>query len=135
MTKTTIKTALFAVFTAILLASAVAPASADIKNYEFQLVKNEVKKGDGAIVDVRLMNTVTQKPVSDAVIFAQRIDMAPDGMEMMASPIKLMPTTEPGLYRFETSLSMEGRWRLSLSAKVQGEQGSVESQLILKAVP
>ena len=75
------------------------------------------------------------KPVPDAVIFAQRIDMAPDGMEMMASPIEAVPSTEPGTYRFKTNLVMAGGWRLSLGAKVQGETGTLENKLILKAVP
>jgi hypothetical protein len=30
---------------------------------------------------------------------------------------------------------MQGRWQLSLGAKVQGENGSVENKLIVTAVP
>lgn len=111
------------------------PLRADIKDYEFQLVQTELKKGDGAIVAVRLMNKKTGKPVPDAVIFAKRIDMAPDGMASMAETIEQMPVQEPGVYRFKTNLTMAGRWQLSLGAKVQGETGSVESKLILKAIP
>jgi hypothetical protein len=61
--------------------------------------------------------------------------MAPDGMEMMASSIEQLPSNEPGVYRFKTELSMQGRWQLSLGAKVQGEEGSVESKLVVKALP
>ena len=119
-----------------LLGMAVAsPVRADIKDYEFQLVQGELKKGDGAIVAVRLMNKKTSKPVSDAVIFAKRIDMAPDGMATMDSPLEALPSTEPGVYRFKTNLMMAGRWQLSLGAKVQGETGTVESKLVLKALP
>ena len=110
-------------------------ARADIKDYEFQLVQTELKKGDGAIVAVRLINKKTGKPVPDAVIFAKRIDMAPDGMGSMAESIEQMPAQEPGVYRFKTNLTMAGRWQLSLGAKVQGETGSVESKLVLKATP
>ena len=117
------------------LTFALTPLRADIKDYEFQLVQTEVKKGDGAIVAVRLMNKKTGKPVPDAVIFAKRIDMAPDGMASMAETIEQMPVQEPGVYRFKTNLTMAGRWQLSLGAKVQGETGSVESKLILKATP
>ena len=111
------------------------PALADVKDFEFQLVQTEVKKGDGAVVAVRLINKKTGKAVPDAVIAAKRIDMAPDAMAEMAAPIEQMPSTEPGVYRFKTNLSMAGRWQLSLGAKVQGETGTVESKLILKAVP
>jgi hypothetical protein len=116
-----------------LLGFGLASVRADIKDYEFQLVQTEVKKGDGAIVAVRLMNKKTGKPVPDAVIFAKRIDMAPDGMASMAEKIDQMPAQEPGVYRFRTNLTMAGRWQLSLGAKVQGETDSLESKLILKA--
>jgi len=109
------------------------PARADVKDYEFQLVQSQVKTGDGGIVAVRLVNKKTGKPVLDAVIFAKRIDMAPDGMPTMEAPIELLPSTEPGIYRFKTNLSMVGGWQLSLGAKVQGETGTVESKLVLKA--
>ena len=109
-------------------------AQAEIRDYEFRLVKDEMKKGD-AEVAVRLVNRKTGKLVPNAVIFAKRIDMAPDGMEMMASSIEQLPSTEPGVYRFKTELSMQGRWQLSLGAKVQGENGSVENKLIVTAVP
>jgi hypothetical protein len=109
-------------------------AMADIKDYEFQLVQSEMKKGDGAVVEVRLVDKRTAKPVPDAVIFARRIDMAPDGMPTMTAPLEQLPSTEPGVYRFRTNLMMEGGWRLSLGAKVQGETGTVEDKLVLKAL-
>src|SRR5262245_11552725 len=102
-----------------------APALADIKDYEFQLAQNEAKKGE-AVIAVRLVNKKTGKAVPDAVIAAKRIDMAPDGMAEMATRIDQLPTTEPGVYRFKANLSMEGRWQLSLGAKVQGETGTGE---------
>ena len=58
-------------------------ARADIKDYEFQLVDKTAKKGD-AIISVRLVHKPDGKPVPDAVIFATRLDMAPDGMQEMA---------------------------------------------------
>jgi hypothetical protein len=111
------------------------PARADVKDYEFQLTQPEMKKGDGAVIAVRLVNKKSGKTVPDAVIFAKRIDMAPDAMQEMTAPLDQLPSTEPGVYRFKTNLMMEGRWRLSLGAKVQGEEGTVANQLVLKAVP
>lgn len=125
-------------FQAALIGMAVAGsatiARADIKDYEFQLVDNTVKKGD-AIIAVRLIHKPDGKPVSDAVIFAKRLDMAPDGMEAMKTTIEAAPSTEPGIYRFKAAVTMEGGWQLSLGAKVQGETGTVESKLVLKATP
>ena len=117
---------------AVLLAATAATATADIKDYEFQLVEKELKQGE-AEVAVRLLHTPSGQAVPNAVIFAKRIDMGPDGMETMESPIEAMPSTEPGVYRFKTNLTMAGNWALSLGAKVQGETGTLENKLVLKA--
>jgi len=122
--------------TIVLLSAALtAPLRAGVQDYEFQLVQGEVKKGDGTIIAVRLVDKRSDKPVPDAVISAKRIDMAPDGMADMAGRIEQLPSTEPGIYRFKTSLSMQGKWQLSLAAKVQGEAGTVESKLVVKVLP
>jgi cyanate lyase len=116
----------------IALAASAPQAHADIKDYQFELVQQEIKKGD-ATVAVRLVNKKTGQPVSNAVIIAKRLDMAPDAMAEMTTPLEPLPSTEPGVYRFKTNLTMEGRWQLSLGAKVQGETGTVENKLVLKA--
>ncbi|WP_407151840.1 FixH family protein [Bradyrhizobium sp. ORS 86] len=109
------------------------PAHAEIKNYEFQLVQPTVQVGTDRIVTVRLVDKATGKSVPDAVIFATRLDMAPDGMQEMVTKVTPMPGTESGTYRFKASFSMAGRWQLSLGAKVQGETGSVENKLVVTA--
>jgi hypothetical protein len=118
-----------------LCAGAAWSAIAAVRDYEFQLVQSEVKKGDGTIISVRLVNKDSGKGVPDAVIAAKRIDMAPDGMADMAGRIEQLPSTEPGVYRFKANLSMQGSWQLSLAAKIQGENGTVESKLVLKVLP
>jgi hypothetical protein len=118
----------------IAITGSVTVARADIKDYEFQLVDQTVKKGD-AIISVRLVHKPDGKPAPDAVIFATRLDMAPDGMAEMTTKIAPMPSTEPGVYKFKATLTMAGGWQLSLGAKVQGETGTVENKLVLKATP
>ncbi len=108
-------------------------ARADIKDYEFKLVEPTVAVGKDKIVTVQLVNKTTGKPVPDAVIFAVRLDMAPDGMPEMATKIVRESGGEPGSYRFKAAFGMEGRWQLSLGAKVQGETGTVESKLAITA--
>jgi hypothetical protein len=115
------------------LAGAPKIAFADINDYEFQLVDPTVQAGADKIVTVRLVNKKTGKSVPDAVIFASRLDMTPDGMQEMVTKVTPMPGTEPGTYRFKTTFSMAGRWQLSLGAKVQGETGTVESRLVVTA--
>jgi hypothetical protein len=108
-------------------------ARADIKDYKFELVDQSVKAGPDKVIAVRLMNTKTGKSVPDAVIFATRLDMAPDGMQEMATKIALVPGGEPGIYKFKATFGMAGRWQLSLGAKVQGETGTVEGKLVITA--
>ena len=108
-------------------------AFAGANDYAFQAVKAEVKKGDDAIVAVRLVHKPTGKPVTDAVIVQTRIDMAPDGMGDMASPLTPVPSNEPGVYAFKTELSMAGRWLLSIAAKVQGEPETVIGKITFRA--
>jgi len=102
-------------------------------DYAFEPVKAEVRKGDNVTVAVRLINKATGKPVADAVIVQTRIDMAPEGMAEMASPLTPQPSPQPGVYAFKTGLSMEGRWLFSISAKVQGESETVVGKVTFKA--
>ena len=122
-----------AAFIGIAMTGPITTARADIKHYEFQLVDQTIQAGPDKVITVRLMNTRTGKPVPDAVIFATRLDMAPDGMQEMATRIAPMPGGEPGTYKFKATFGMAGRWQLSLGAKVQGETGTVENKLVITA--
>lgn len=135
MTTFHIKRAAMAALMAVLSVSAVSTVRADIADYEFRLVETHLKQGDGVIVSVELIDKRTGKAVPDAVIFAIRLDMAPDGMPTMTAPIEALPSIEPGIYRFKTNLTMEGGWQLSLGAKIQDETGTLQNKLILRAVP
>jgi hypothetical protein len=133
MKKLNISRAFRAAFIGIAVIGSVGVARADIKDYEFQLVDQAIKAGPDKIITVRLVNKATGKPVPDAVIFTTRLDMAPDGMQEMATKVTPMPGTEAGTYRFKANLSMAGGWQLSLGAKVQGETGTVERKIVIRA--
>jgi hypothetical protein len=106
-------------------------AAAD--DYAFEPVKAEMKKGDDVVVSVRLKHKPSGKPVTDAVVVQSRIDMAPEGMAEMASPLTPVPSSEPGVYSFKTELSMAGQWLLSIAAKVQGEPETVVGKVTFRA--
>jgi hypothetical protein len=125
--------AFLAALIGVAMTGSVSMARADIKDYKFELVDQTVQAGPDKVITVRLMNTKTGKPVPDAVIFATRLDMAPDGMQEMATKIAPMPAGEPGTYRFKATFGMAGRWQLSLGAKVQGETGTVENKFVITA--
>jgi len=42
---------------------------------------------------------------------------------------------EPGTYKFQATLGMAGRWQLTIGAKIQGEAGTLENQLVITAQP
>jgi len=107
-------------------------AFAGANDYAFEPVKAEVKQGD-ATVAVRLVHKPSGKPVADAVVVQTRIDMAPDGMATMDSPLSPLPNPAPGTYAFKTDLSMAGRWLLSIAAKVQGEAETVVGKIVFTA--
>jgi hypothetical protein len=125
---------------ATLLAGVLIVGSATItlaapQDYEFQPVSTDVKQGNGSLVSVRLIDKRTGKPVPDAVIFTTRMDMAPEGMEAMTTPVEAAASSEPGVYAFKTNFTMAGGWRFKLAAKVQGEPDTVQGELVLKAAP
>jgi hypothetical protein len=124
---------LWVALTGAVMTCAASVALADIKNYEFRLVEPTVKAGPDKTITVKLVDKTTGKAVPDAVIFATRLDMAPDGMQEMITKLTPLPGSEPGTYRFKATFSMAGRWQLSLGAKVQGETGTVENKLVIQA--
>jgi YtkA-like len=117
----------------VVVVSLTGPVFAGANDYVFEPVKAEVKKGDDVVVSVRLKHKATGKPVTDAVIVQTRIDMSPDAMGEMASPLTPVPSNEPGVYSFKTDLSMQGRWLLSIAAKVQGEAETVVGKITFRA--
>jgi len=116
------------------LSLAASAAMAGAGDYTFEPVNPEMKKGDDVTLSVRLTNKQTGKPVSDAVIFKTRVDMAPDGMAEMESAVAPLPSKEAGVYAFKTDLPMAGRYQMTLSAKVQGEAETITGKVIVKAI-
>jgi len=103
-------------------------------DYAFDPVSPEIKKGDDVVVALRLTHKPSGRPVSDAVIVRTRVDMGPDGMADMVSPVALVHSEHPGVYALKTDLPMAGRYLVSIAAKVQGEPETVVSKVIIKAV-
>lgn len=110
-------------------------AEAAPEDYAFALTGGEIHRGQGVDLAVSLTDLRTNSPVSGAVIFTTRLDMAPDGMEAMTTPVEVMPEGEPGIYHLKADLVMGGNWRLQVAAKVQGEAETVQGELILGVLP
>src|SRR3974390_943108 len=78
-------------------------------DYAFDPVSPEIKKGDDVVVALRLTQKPSGKPVPDAVIVRTRVDMGPDGMADMVSPVVLVHSEQPGVYALKTDLPLAGR--------------------------
>ena len=120
----------------ILLAQALALGAAQFafaaqNDYAFKVVENELHQGAGVLISVALTDLRTNAPVADAVIFTTRLDMAPEGMEGMTTPVEAVASDVPGQYQFKADLAMAGNWRFQIAAKVQGESKTVQGELIL----
>jgi len=113
----------------------VSAAWAGANDYRFEIVPADHRVGSGAIIELLLIDLRTGQPVVDAVIYATRMDMAPDGMANMTTPVTSMPAELPGRYRFATDITMAGGWRFSVAAKIQGEPETVIAKLELRAAP
>ena len=109
------------------------PAWAGANDYVFEAITAEVRSGAGAELAVRLVHKPDNKPVEGAVMFRTRLDMAPDGMEMMTTEVAPESATEPGVYKFRANLTMAGKWALKLMAKVQGETETVQGTVVFTA--
>jgi hypothetical protein len=110
--------------------SAVFAAAAD---YEFQPLKVDVKNGSGSELAVRLIHKPSGKPVTGAVLFRTRLDMAPDNMADMTGKHEAMPSSEAGVYRFKADLTMAGGWAFRVMAKVPGETDTVQGVVVFQA--
>lgn len=108
---------------------------AGAEDYRFELVSTDHKVGSGAVIEILLTDLRTGQPVEGAVIYATRMDMAPDGMATMTSTVTAVPAEGLGHYRFSTDLTMAGGWKFSVAAKVQGEPETVTAALELRAAP
>ena len=106
---------------------------AEALDYSFELLEITYPVVGGAsVLTMRLTDLRDQQPVAEAVIFATRLDMEPEGMVMMTSPVTLLPIEKLGEYRFSAEFSMKGRWQISVAAKIQGEVETVSARMIVE---
>ncbi len=104
-------------------------------DYEFILLETTLPQGAGAILTLAVTDLRTQTAVTDAVIFATRLDMAPDGMATMTTPVAALVSEIPGQYRFQADLGMAGAWRFSIAVHFDNETEIIRREVILWATP
>jgi membrane fusion protein, copper/silver efflux system len=116
------------------IAMSLAPFSAAAADPIWQPVKAEVTTGKKVRFEVKLVGVDPLPAPADIKVSATRIDMGPDGMEAMASPVGALPSTAPGVLAFETDFSMAGRWAFTITATVKGQAKPVSGKVVFTAV-
>lgn len=128
-------TRILAAITVVVQISMPITAQAAAADYILALAETTYPFGSNAVLEVLLTDVRTGRPVEGAILFATRLDMAPEGMEAMTSPVAVLPSEAPGQYRFTTDLTMEGNWQFSVAAKVQGEAETVQARFLIEVQP
>ncbi|MEN3974271.1 FixH family protein [Emcibacter sp. SYSU 3D8] len=100
--------------------------------YHFTAQPMAVKAGAPATFTVQIMGP-DMRPVTGAKVSATRVDMGPDGMAEMTGKIVPAGSADPSRYAFSTTLSMPGRWAVTIEAQIPGEAAPVRGQVILEA--
>jgi hypothetical protein len=118
----------------LLLAGLTIPVFGNPDHYIFELIEDEVPVGNRIEFSVRIIHKETNEPVMDAMIFADRIDMTPDGKPDRSTELAALSSDTPGIYRYRANLVEAGNWQLTLMTMIPGAQGLVEGKMILKAV-
>lgn len=106
-------------------------AFATSADYRLEALNPRLPIGKDVTLAVRLVHAPTGKPVRGAVIFRTRLDMSPDGMGDMAGLLTPVASSEPGVWRYSTKLTMAGDWALTVQAKVPGEPETVRTSAIV----
>ena len=118
----------------MLMPALLAPAAlAAASDYRFEVVSTRPAGPHKTDVTLRLVRLPDNKPVSDAVVFQTKADMAPAGMPTMTGAVAPQAAQQPGTYRFQVDTGMAGGWALTLAAKVQGEPETVRATVTFNA--
>lgn len=115
------------------LATAPAPVRAAAADYRFEVVGQPIQAGTQATVTVRLVHVPTNRPVTNAAIFQQRLEMSMQGMAPMTGIVAPAQPDGQGNYRFSVQTSMDGEWTLTFAARVQGESEVVRANLRVRS--
>ncbi len=107
------------------LAGPVGSAVAGPQDYRFEAVQKDVPATANAMMAVRLVHIPDNKPVAGAILFQPKLEMPMEGMAPMMAPVKAAAPDGKGNYPFTADFSAPGPWVLTVSAKVQGEPGTV----------
>lgn len=101
--------------------------------YRWEALTAEIAATSGQQFSIRLIGP-DDGPVEGAEIIDARLDMAPEGMAAMDTPLTPQEGGEPGAFIYRADFTMAGRWALHLKARVPGQTEAIAGVVILTAI-
>ena len=95
----------------------------------WEAVNADIPVGKATRLEVRLVGA----DATAVTVTATRLDMGPDGMAMMDTPLTQVTSEQPGVFAYEANVSMAGRWGLTISGTVAGRPEPVEGIIVFTA--
>ncbi len=71
------------------------------------------------VLQVRIRDAAG-RPQHGAAILEASLDKSPDGQPGAYAPVTVLPTSDYGVYAFKTDLNTDGRYALTVRAKLPG---------------
>lgn len=102
------------------------------ETYRWEAVTTGIAAQPGQQFSIRLIGP-DGGAVEGARIIAARLDMAPEGMAAMDTPLTPLAAGEAGTFAFRADLTMAGRWALHLKVKVPDQAEPIDGEIILTA--
>lgn len=122
--------------TALAILSAISLAACTPRTtYRLEVTRPEILVGAGSRIEVRVLDA-TGKPVpaQSITVRSVRLDMGPDGMAAMDTPLSQITGSTPDVLGLEGEITMAGRWALTISVSIAGVKEPIAEKIILTAV-
>ena len=109
------------------------PAPFAREAYRWQAITAEVAAAPAQQFSIRLIGP--QGAVVEGVeIVDARLDMSPEGMAAMGTPLTPEGFGEAGVFNYRADFTMAGRWALHLTTKIPGQSDPIDGEVIVTAV-
>lgn len=102
------------------------------ESYRWEAVTAEVAAAPGQQFSIRLIGP-GGAALDGVEIIDARLDMAPEGMAAMDTPLTPETSREAGTFTYRADFTMAGRWALHVKAKLPGNSEEVPGEIILVA--
>lgn len=106
----------------------------DDPRFTFEAVDAFPRREMGAVLKVRLLDA-GRRPRQGAQILAATLDRSPDGEPRATAPVTVLPTLEYGVYAFKADLRTDGRYALTITARLWEEPRPITGAVLFTVAP